>query len=78
MPVCAKTISSWVRKDLHIAKIHMSTGALQGAAASTGLVADVSQVSILHVAGWARVSTPASQYFFTYITSKNWHKDLLQ
>ena len=34
MPVCAKTISSWVRKVLCVAKAHMSLGSLQGAAAS--------------------------------------------
>ena len=29
-PVCAKTISSWVRKVLGVAKAHMSLGSLQG------------------------------------------------
>ena len=30
MPVCAKTISSWTRKLLCVAKAHMSPGSLQG------------------------------------------------
>ena len=46
-PVCAKTISSWVRKVLHVAKAHMSPGSLWGVAASAALVAGVSLVSIL-------------------------------
>ena len=29
-PVCAKTISSWVRKVLSVAKAHMSPGSLGG------------------------------------------------
>ena len=29
-PVCAKTISSWVRKVLGVAKAHMSLGSLWG------------------------------------------------
>ena len=33
-PVCAKTISSWVRKVLGVAKAHMSPGSLWGVAAS--------------------------------------------
>ena len=32
--VCAKTISSWVRKVLGVAKAHMSPGSLRGVAAS--------------------------------------------
>ena len=34
-PVCAKTISSWERKVLSVAKAHVSPGPLQGAGAST-------------------------------------------
>ena len=44
---CARMISSWIRKVLQIAKMHMSLGAVQGAVASTALVAGVSLVSIL-------------------------------
>ena len=46
-PVCAKTISSWVRKVLCVAKAHMSLGCLQGVAASAALAAGVSLVTIL-------------------------------
>ena len=46
-PVCAKTISSWVRKVLCVAKAHMSPGSLQWAAGSAALAAGVSLVSIL-------------------------------
>ena len=46
-PVCAKTISSWVRKVLCVAKAHVSLGSLQGVAASAALAAGVSLVSIL-------------------------------
>ena len=65
-PVSAKTISSWVRKVLCVTKSHMSLGSLCGAAA---LVAGVSLVSILQAGDWARVSTPARQYFSPYITT---------
>ena len=41
--VCAKTISSWVRKVLHVAKAHIFLGSSWGAAA---LAAGVSLVSI--------------------------------
>ena len=51
--VCAKTISSWVRKVLCVAKAHMSLGSLQGVAASADLVAGVSVVTILQVGDWA-------------------------
>ena len=68
-PVCAKTISSWVRKVLCVAKAHMSLGSLWGVAASTALAAGVSLVTILQVGDWVRVSTPARHYFATYITT---------
>ena len=48
-PVCAKSISSWVRKVLCVAKAHMSLGSVQGVAASAALATDVSLVSILQV-----------------------------
>ena len=47
--MCAKTISSWVRIVLCVAKTHMSPGSLQGAAA---LVAGVSLMSILQAGVW--------------------------
>ena len=57
-PVCAKTIPSWVRKVLSVAKPHVSRFCL-GAAASAALVAGVSLVSILEAGDWDRVSTLA-------------------
>ena len=52
MPVCAETISSWVRKVfLSMVKDHMSLGALQGAAVSAALVVGVSLVTILQAGG---------------------------
>ena len=56
-PVYAKTISSWVRKVLCVAKAHMSLGSLWGVAA---LAAGVSLVSILQAGDGPRVSTLAS------------------
>ena len=53
----------------------MSLGSLWGAAASAALVADVSLVSILQAGDWARVSTLARHYFFSYITTTDWHQD---
>ena len=49
MPVHAKTISSWVRKGLCIAKAHMSPGAVHSAVASAVLVAGVCLLFILQV-----------------------------
>ena len=46
-PVCAKTISSWLRKVLSVATAHMSQGSLWGVAASAALAAGVSLVTIL-------------------------------
>ena len=74
-PVCAKTISSWVRKVLCVVKALMSLGSLQGVAASAALAAGVFLVSILQAGDWARVSTPARHYFSTYITTMDWHQD---
>ena len=62
-PVCAKTISSWVRKVLGVAKAHMSLGSLWGVAASAALAAGVSLVTTLQAGDWTRVSTPGRQYF---------------
>ena len=45
--VCAKTISSWVRRVLGVAKAHMSLGSLWGVAASAALAGAVSLVTIL-------------------------------
>ena len=77
-PVCAKTIPSWVRKVLCVAKAHMSLGSLWGGAASTALAAGVSLVTILQAGDWTRVSTPARYYFSTYITNMDWHQDSVQ
>ena len=77
-PVCAKTISSWVRKVLGVAKAHMSLGSLQGVAASAALAAGVSLVTILQAGDCTRVSTPARHYFSTYITTMDWHQDSMQ
>ena len=52
-PVCAKTISSWVRKVLCVAKAHLTLGSLQEVASSAALVAGVSLVSILQAGDWA-------------------------
>ena len=77
-PVCAKTISSWVRKVLGVAKAHVSLGSLQGVAASAALVAGVSMVTILQAGDWTRVSMPARHYFSTYITMTDQHQDSVQ
>ena len=77
-PVCAKTISSWVRKVLCVAKGHMSLGSVWGVSASTALAAGVSLDTNLQVGDWTRVSTPARHYFSTYITTTNWYQDSVQ
>ena len=77
-PVCAKTISSWVRKVLCVAKVHMSLGSLWGTAASAALVAGVSLVSILQAGDWVDVSTPARHYFSSNITAMDQHQDPVQ
>ena len=78
LPVCAKTISSWVRKVLCVAKAHMSLGSLWEVAASLALAAGVSLVTILQAGDWARVSTPARHYFSTCITTTDQHQDSVQ
>ena len=77
-PVCTKTISSWVRKVLCVAKAHMSLGSLWEVAASAALTAGFSLVTILQVGDWTRVSTPARHYFSTYITTTDQHQDSMQ
>ena len=77
-PVCAKTISSWVRNVLCVAKACMSLGSLWGVAVSAALAASVSLVTILQVGDWTRVSTPARHYFSTYITTTDQHQNSVQ
>ena len=74
-PVCAKTISSWVRKVLCVAKVHMSSGTLWGSAA---LAAGVFLVTILKAGEWAKVFTQAGHYFSSYISTTDWHQDSVQ
>ena len=76
-PVCAKTISSWVRKVLCVAKAHMSPDSLWRPAASAALVAGVPLVSIWQAGDWARVSTLV-RLFFPYITTMDQHQDSVQ
>ena len=76
--VCAKTISSLVRKVLCVAKAHLPLGSLQGTAASAALVAGVSLVFILQEGDWANISTPARHYFSPYITTTDWHQYSVQ
>ena len=66
MTICAKMISSWLRKVLNIANAHMSLGILQVAAESAVLVAGVSIVSILQAGDGTRVYSPA-RHFSKYI-----------
>ena len=68
-PVCVKTIPSWVRKVLCVAKAHVSQGSVGGAAASAALAAVVSLGSILLAGDSASVSLSATHYFSTYITA---------
>ena len=77
-PVCAKTISSWVRKVLCVAKAHMSLGSLWGVVASAGLAAGVSLVCILQAGDCTRVSMPGRHYFSTYITTMDQQQDSVQ
>ena len=76
--VCAKTISSWVRKVLCVAEAHTYLDSLQGATSSAALVAGVSLVSILQVGDWAKVSTLARLYFAPYIATTDWHQYSVQ
>ena len=78
-PVCAKTISSWVRKVHCVAEAHMSLGSLWGGAvASAVFMAGVSLVSILQAGDWAKVPTPVRHHFSLYITTTDWHQDFVQ
>ena len=78
MLVCAKKISSWVRKVLDIAKAHMSPTTFWGVEVSAALVVSVSMVSILQSSNCARVSTPARHYLSTYITTTDEHQACIQ
>ena len=49
-----------------------------GTEASAALAAGVSLVLILQAGDWARVSTPATHYFSSYITTVDWHQDSVQ
>ena len=78
-PVCAKTISSWVRKVLGVAQAEMSLGSLWGGvAASAALAAGVSLVTILQAGDWTRVSTLARHYISGHITTTDRQQDSVQ
>ena len=57
------------KEVLHIAKAHMSLGAVCGAVASAALAAGVSLASILQAGDWARVTMLSRQYVSKYITT---------
>ena len=78
MHVCAKTTSSRARSDVGIATLDISPGTLFDTAVSAALEAGVSLVPILQAGDWARVSTPASHYFSTYITILDLHQNSIQ
>ena len=77
MPVCAKIISSWVRKSLSVAKVHVFEYSLIPVALGA-LLAAVSLASMLQVGDWARCSTPARYYSSTYITTTDQHQESVQ
>ena len=57
---------------------HLCLQVLSGVAASAALAAGVSLVTILQAGDWPQVSTPARHYFFTYISTTDWHQDSVQ
>ena len=59
------------KESISIAKAHIFPGNIKGPAA---LAAGVSPVPILQAGDWARVSTPARQYFSTHITATDQHQ----
>ena len=78
MPVCAKTISSWVTKIWGVAKAHMSPGSLHDTVVSAAYAVGVSLMSILQPGDWVRVSIPARHYFSSYISIRDWYQDSIQ
>ena len=76
MLVCATTISSW--EGLGNAKACMFLGTLCCTVASTSLAAGVSLVSMLQADGLVRVSTPATHYLSTHITTTDLHQNSVQ
>ena len=78
MPICGKTISSWVRKALDVVKEYMSPSILSGAAVSAAFVSGVSLVSMLQADNYAIVSTPTRYYFSAYITTMYCRHDSVQ
>ena len=69
MLVCAKRISSSVRKIVSIDKVHMSLDTLPGAVASAALITGVSLVFILQAGNLARVPTQGRHNFSACITT---------
>ena len=72
MSVCAKIISSWVRKVLSIAKAHISL-VLPVVLWHLQLWGLVSLVSIWQTGDGARLTTQGRHYFSTYITTTDQH-----
>ena len=78
MLLCTKMNSPWARKVLSIAKAHMYAGSPLGDAASVDLVAVIFLVSNSQAGNWVKVSTPARDYFSTYITTPEQYQDSVQ
>ena len=75
MSVCTKTISSWVRRVLSIAKSHLSLNTVWDASVSVALMAGIYLILILQKGDLARDFTSARYSFSKCIT--NWHQDFV-
>ena len=69
MPVYAKMISSWKKKALGTAEIHIYLGIVQDAVLLATFVVGISLMFTLQADEWSRVSTQARQLFSAYITT---------
>ena len=73
--VCVKTISSGIKKVL-FSRAHIS-GHSPGCYSVCSFDSWCLPGSILQAGDWGSNSTPARHYFSTYISTTDWHKDLV-
>ena len=78
MSVCARMISSWVRKVSSIAKAHMPLYTVHSAVASAYVAANVYLVPFLEAGYWTNVSMPAIHYFSMHFATTDGHQDSRQ
>ncbi len=78
LPVCARTIGSWIKTIITSAKAQLSPGAIRSVVASICYSQNVSIPQILEAGDWSTVSTVNNHYFRFFTPTSNYRADAVQ